>query len=58
MFADNVSLTLDGVLYLKIVDPFKASYGVEVIISQSIYKEGFYVHIIRWLISNNAVQII
>ncbi|XP_065316312.1 stomatin-like protein stl-1 isoform X2 [Gordionus sp. m RMFG-2023] len=27
--ADNVGLTLDGVLYLKIFDPYKASYGVE-----------------------------
>lgn len=27
--ADNVSLSLDGVLYTKVVDPFKASYGVE-----------------------------
>ncbi|CAG7835176.1 unnamed protein product [Allacma fusca] len=26
---DNVTLTLDGVLYLVIVDPYKASYGVE-----------------------------
>jgi len=26
---DNVALTLDGVLYLRIVDPYKASYGVE-----------------------------
>merc|ERR1719228_2482097 len=26
---DNVSLTIDGVLYLRIVDPYKASYGVE-----------------------------
>mmetsp|Transcript_17773 Transcript_17773/g.17745 ORF Transcript_17773/g.17745 Transcript_17773/m.17745 type:complete len:295 (-) Transcript_17773:19-903(-) len=25
---DNVTIQLDGVLYLKIVDPFKASYGV------------------------------
>lgn len=25
---DNVSLTLDGVVYVKIVDPVKASYGV------------------------------
>lgn len=24
---DNVVLTLDGVLYLRIVDPYKASYG-------------------------------
>lgn len=26
---DNVSLTIDGVLYVKITDPYKASYGVE-----------------------------
>lgn len=26
---DNVTLHLDGVLYVKITDPFKASYGVE-----------------------------
>ena len=26
--ADNVSITIDGVVYLKITDPFKASYGV------------------------------
>ncbi|KAF7637927.1 PHB domain-containing protein [Meloidogyne graminicola] len=26
---DNVQLTLDGVLYVRIVDPYKASYGVE-----------------------------
>ncbi|KAL7668039.1 hypothetical protein ACOME3_008757 [Neoechinorhynchus agilis] len=26
---DNVTLHLDGVLYLKVVDPYKASYGVE-----------------------------
>lgn len=25
---DNVSLTIDGVLYVKITDPYKASYGV------------------------------
>lgn len=29
MILDNVTLTLDGVLYLRIVDPYKASYGVE-----------------------------
>ena len=28
-FTDNVTLTLDGVLYLRILDPYKASYGVE-----------------------------
>lgn len=26
---DNVTLRLDGVLYYKVVDPYKASYGVE-----------------------------
>ncbi|ORZ03217.1 hypothetical protein BCR43DRAFT_555236 [Syncephalastrum racemosum] len=26
---DNVTLELDGVLYYRIIDPFKASYGVE-----------------------------
>lgn len=26
--ADNVKLTIDGVLYYKIIDPFKASYAV------------------------------
>ncbi|KAF9134060.1 hypothetical protein BGX30_012053 [Mortierella sp. GBA39] len=26
---DNVTLDLDGVLYLRVVDPYKASYGVE-----------------------------
>lgn len=26
---DNVSLTIDGVLYVKVVDPYMASYGVE-----------------------------
>merc|ERR1711865_1369902 len=26
---DNVSLTIDGVLYVRIVDPYKASYGVQ-----------------------------
>ncbi|XP_053304577.1 stomatin-like protein 2, mitochondrial [Spea bombifrons] len=26
---DNVSLQIDGVLYLRIMDPYKASYGVE-----------------------------
>lgn len=28
-FTDNVTLSIDGVLYLRIVDPYKASYGVE-----------------------------
>ncbi|KAM9916112.1 hypothetical protein OXX80_013696 [Metschnikowia pulcherrima] len=27
--SDNVSLELDGILYIKIHDPYKASYGVE-----------------------------
>lgn len=27
--ADNVSLELDGILYVKVLDPYKASYGVE-----------------------------
>lgn len=27
--SDNVTLHIDGVLYLKVVDPYKASYGVE-----------------------------
>jgi len=26
--ADNVTINIDGVLYIRIVDPFKASYGV------------------------------
>ena len=26
---DNVSISVDGVLYVRIVDPFKASYGVD-----------------------------
>ena len=26
---DNISLVVDGVLYLKLIDPYKASYGVE-----------------------------
>lgn len=26
---DNVTLSIDGVLYLRIIDPYKASYGVE-----------------------------
>ena len=25
---DNVTLHIDGVLYLRIIDPYKASYGV------------------------------
>ena len=27
--SDNVTLHIDGVLYLRVVDPYKASYGVE-----------------------------
>jgi regulator of protease activity HflC (stomatin/prohibitin superfamily) len=27
--ADNVTLAIDGVLYLRVVDPYRASYGVE-----------------------------
>ncbi|PVD19222.1 hypothetical protein C0Q70_19707 [Pomacea canaliculata] len=26
---DNVTLTMDGILYLRVMDPYKASYGVE-----------------------------
>jgi len=26
---DNISLVVDGVLYMKVVDPYKASYGVD-----------------------------
>lgn len=26
---DNVTITIDGVLYMKVVDPYKASYGVD-----------------------------
>ncbi len=26
---DNIGLAVDGVLYLKVIDPYKASYGVE-----------------------------
>jgi len=26
---DNISLVVDGVLYLKLIDPYKASYGVD-----------------------------
>ncbi|CAG8838227.1 32883_t:CDS:2, partial [Gigaspora margarita] len=29
LYPDNVTLELDGVLYIKVVDPYKASYGVE-----------------------------
>ncbi len=28
-YIDNVTLEIDGVLYYKVVDPYKASYGVE-----------------------------
>lgn len=27
--ADNVTIHIDGVLYLRVIDPYKASYGVE-----------------------------
>ena len=27
--ADNVGIEIDGVLYIKVVDPYKASYGVD-----------------------------
>ena len=27
--SDNVTLAIDGVLFLRVVDPYKASYGVE-----------------------------
>ena len=27
--SDNISLVVDGVLYLKVLDPYKASYGVD-----------------------------
>jgi len=27
--ADNINLVIDGVLYLKVLDPYKASYGVD-----------------------------
>ena len=29
LFVDNVTINIDGVLYLRIMDPYKASYGVE-----------------------------
>ena len=29
LILDNVTLSIDGVLYLRVVDPYKASYGVE-----------------------------
>lgn len=27
--SDNVTLSIDGVLYLRVLDPYLASYGVE-----------------------------
>ena len=27
--SDNVTLSIDGVLYVKVIDPHKASYGIE-----------------------------
>ena len=27
--SDNVTLSIDGVLYIKVVDPYSASYGIE-----------------------------
>ena len=27
--SDNVTLTIDGVLYIKVIDPESASYGIE-----------------------------
>ena len=29
IFLDNVNLNIDGILYLRVIDPYKASYGVE-----------------------------
>ena len=29
IFIDNVTINIDGVLYLRIMDPYKSSYGVE-----------------------------
>lgn len=29
IFLDNVTLNIDGVLYLRVQDPYLASYGVE-----------------------------
>lgn len=29
LFLDNVTLNIDGVLYLRVNDPYLASYGVE-----------------------------
>jgi len=30
--ADNVTLQIDGVLYARIVDPYKASYGIRALL--------------------------
>lgn len=27
--ADNVGIEIDGVLYIRVIDPYKASYGVD-----------------------------
>ena len=27
--SDNVTLSIDGVLYIKVIDPYSASYGIE-----------------------------
>jgi len=27
--ADNVGIEIDGILYIKVMDPYKASYGVD-----------------------------
>lgn len=32
--ADNVGIEIDGILYIKVVDPYKASYGVDDAICQ------------------------
>ena len=29
LLSDNVTLNIDGVLYLRVIDAYKASYGVE-----------------------------
>lgn len=29
LLSDNVGLHIDGVLYVRVVDPYKSSYGVE-----------------------------
>jgi regulator of protease activity HflC (stomatin/prohibitin superfamily) len=31
---DNISLTVDGVLYFRVLDPYKASYGLKTIPSR------------------------